>query len=129
MKYLMMTMLAAALPLCLAVPMGMAQARTADISGTWHFVLQTDGGERVSEPTFQQNGDKVTGKWGTADVKGTFSDGKLNLEFPYNSDEAGAGKLKINGQLDGDVLTGEWGFQEYSGKFKATRSKQGPALP
>jgi len=104
--------------------MSVAQtAPTATVSGKWHFVLETDGGDRIVEPTFQQDGEKVTGKWDTADVKGTFSDGKLNLEFPYNSDEAGAGTLKITAQFAEDVLTGDWAFQDYSGKFKATRAK------
>lgn len=123
MKYLIATILAAALCFFLMIPIGLAQSSTANVSGTWHFVFQTDGGDRPFDPTFHQEGDKVTGKWGAADVKGTFSDGKLALEFPYNSEEAGPGTLKITGQLDADTLTGDWGFQEYSGKFKATRSK------
>ena len=98
-----------------------AQGASPTVTGKWHFVLQTDDGERVFDPTFHQDGDKVTGKWGTADVKGTFSEGTLNLEFPYTSDEVGPGTLKINAQLDADVLAGDWSFQDYSGKFRATR--------
>jgi hypothetical protein len=98
---------------------GLAQNQT--VSGKWHFVLQTEGGERTANPDFQLDGDQVTGKWDNADVKGTFKDGKLDLAFPYNSDEAGPGALKIRGELKGDTLTGTWEFQEYSGSFKATR--------
>jgi hypothetical protein len=64
----------------------------------------------------------VTGKWDKSDVKGTFTDGKLNLEFPINSEEAGPGTLKIKGDLANDALTGTWEFQEYNGTFKATRA-------
>jgi hypothetical protein len=102
------------------VPQSSAQSPT--VSGKWHFVLQTEGGERTADPVFQLNGDQVTGKWGDADVKGTFTGGKLDLAFPYTSDEAGPGTLKIKGELNGDTLTGSWAFQEYTGSFKATRS-------
>ena len=99
-----------------------SNAQTATVAGKWHFVLQTEGGDRTADPVFQQNGDKVTGKWGDADVKGAFTGGKLDLAFPYNSDEAGQGILKIKGEFNGDTLTGTWEFQEYTGSFKATRS-------
>lgn len=94
------------------------------VAGKWHFVLSTEGGDREFDPIFKQDGDKITGKWGEGDVKGTFADGKLNLEFPVTSDEAGPGTLKIKGQLADETLTGDWGFNEYSGSFKATRTKE-----
>jgi hypothetical protein len=72
---------------------------------------------------FQVDGDQVSGKFGKTDVKGTFTDGKLNLEFPLNSDEAGPGTMKIKGELAGDTLTGNWSFQEHDGTFKASRVK------
>lgn len=93
----------------------------ANISGKWQFVLQTEGGERVVEAAFQQNGKQVTGKWRDADVQGTFSEGKLDLAFPMTSEEAGNGTLKLKGELANDTLTGTWEFQTYSGTFKATR--------
>lgn len=100
-----------------------AAQTSGDIAGKWHFVLQTPDGERTYDPTFTQDGDKVGGKWDKADVKGTLSDGKLNLEFPVNSDEAGEGTLKITGQFEKDQITGDWSFQTYDGRFKATRVK------
>jgi hypothetical protein len=93
----------------------------ASVSGKWHCILQTQDGERVIEPTFQQDGEKVTGKWRDGDVKGTFSNGKLDVEFPVTSEEAGPGILKLKGEFSGDALTGEWTFQEYKGGFRATR--------
>jgi hypothetical protein len=101
-----------------------AQA-TATVAGKWHFVLDTPGGDRELDAEFKQDGDQVSGKWaGTDGVKGTFSDGKLNLEFPFNSDEGGAGTMKIKGTLTGDAISGDWGFSDYSGAFKATRVKE-----
>ncbi|MBV9302965.1 MAG: hypothetical protein JOY62_16050 [Acidobacteriaceae bacterium] len=92
-----------------------------DISGKWHFVLQTEGGERDRDANFQQDGKKVSGKWADADVQGTFDNGKLDLEFPIKSEEAGEGTLKLKGELTEDSLNGTWEFQVYSGTFKATR--------
>ena len=119
MKYIM----AAAAMACLALLSPVSAASKLDVSGKWHFVLQTEGGEREREATFQQDGQKVTGKWDNADVQGTLEDGKLDLEFPITTEEAGKGTLKIKGQLAADSLTGTWEFQEYNGTFKATRAQ------
>ncbi len=102
-----------------------AAAPANDISGKWHFVYQTDGGDRDSDANFKIDGDQVTGKWnGTADVKGTFKDGALDLAFPYNSDEAGmTATLKMRGKLQDGKLAGNWEFADYSGTFVATRPK------
>jgi hypothetical protein len=79
----------------------------ANVSGKWHFVLQTEDGDRVLEPIFQQDGDKVTGKWRDGNVKGTFSGCKLDIEFPVNSEEVGPGNLKLKGALAGKALSGD----------------------
>jgi hypothetical protein len=91
------------------------------IAGKWHFVLNTDGGDRELEADFQLDGKNVTGKFGKDDAKGTYEEGKLNLEFTLNSEEAGTGTMKIVGALANDALTGTWEFQTYSGSYKATR--------
>ena len=92
-----------------------------NISGKWHFVLQTEDGERIIEPTFQQDGEKITGKWRDGDVKGTFSNGKLDVDVPVYSEEVGPGILKLKGGLAGESISGEWMFLEYKGTFRATR--------
>jgi len=74
-----------------------------NISGKWHFVLQTEDGERIIAPTFQQDGEKITGKWRDGDVKGTFSNGKLDVDVPVNSEEVGPGILKLKGRAGGRV--------------------------
>ena len=100
-----------------------------NVSGKWHFVLQTEDGERIIEPTFQQDGDKVTGKWRDSDVKGTFSNGRLDIEFPVNSEEVGPGTMKLKGALAGESLSGDWTFLEYKGTFRATRVRGDEAAP
>ena len=100
-----------------------ASAASTDLAGKWTFVFDTEGGDRTFQADFVVNGETVTGKWDKkADVKGTYKDGKLELEFPSNSDEVGEGTLKISGVMK-DGLTGNWSFQTYEGKFKATRDK------
>jgi hypothetical protein len=94
----------------------------ANITGKWHFVFDTPGGNREFDATFQLNGHDVTGKWGNDDVQGTFADGKLNLSFTFHSDEVGPGTMKVTGELGGDSLSGNWSFQTYEGTFKASRT-------
>ncbi len=104
-------------------------AKPMDISGAWHFVLDTPGGDRPSDADFKVDADgKVSGKYGKADVAGTFTNGKLELAFPIDTDEAGSGTLKISGTSDGTAITGDWSFTEYNGTFKATRP-DAPAKP
>jgi len=111
--------------LCLALAFALLAAPTTTIDGKWTFVLNTEGGDRTAAADFKLDGQKVTGKWGdaNADVAGTFADGKLDLAFPYNSDEAGQGTLKLKGELAGETITGTWEFQDYNGTFKATRAQ------
>ena len=106
-----------------ALVFGMRSARAADpdVSGGWHFVLDTPGGDRELDATFKIDGQQVSGKWVEADVKGTYVDGKLVLEFPFTSPEAGEGVMKITGHMEGETLTGDWAFTEYSRTFKASR--------
>jgi hypothetical protein len=114
----------------LLVPFGAAKTAqtTPTVAGKWHFVLSTEGGDRIIETVFQQDGDQVTGKWGKDDVKGTFTDGKLNLEFSINPEEASPGTLKIKGALADDALSGDWSFDNYAGAFKATRVKESKSI-
>ena len=106
----------------ISLPSGSAQS-PGGIAGKWHFVLQTQDGDRTYDATFTEDGDRVGGKWDKYEVKGTFIGGKLNLEFPAASDEVGEGVLKITGQLAKGELTGTWSFQTYDGKFTAARAK------
>ena len=103
-------------------PQSAAPAAVGDISGKWHFVYQTDAGEREKSADFKLDGDQVTGKYGGADVKGTFKDGDIDLAFPYDSEEAGMqATLKMKGKLKEGKLVGNWQFADYDGTFVATR--------
>jgi hypothetical protein len=92
-----------------------------DISGKWHFVLDTEDGNRDVEAQFKLTGDQVTGTWQKADVKGTFRGADLDLAFPLTSEEAGmTATLKLKGKLSDGKLKGTWAYAEYSGDFTAT---------
>ena len=101
-------------------------AASTTIVGKWHFVLETPGGDREADAELSVDQDgKVTGKFGSSDVAGTYKDGKLDLDFPFTSDELGqTAELKFAGKLDdASELTGTWEYVSYSGTFKAMRPK------
>jgi hypothetical protein len=115
--------IAAAL-LCLGMGRTVLHAQDAGINGKWHFVLETQGGDREVDADFTVDNDgNVTGKWGNADVAGTYKEGKVSLNFQFTSDEVGiTSAMKIDGKLDDTAaLAGDWAFSEYNGTFKATR--------
>ena len=100
---------------------GAVGSRTTDISGKWHFVLDTEDGNRDVEAQLKLTGDQVTGIWQKADVKGTFRGTDLDLAFPLTSEEAGmTATLKLKGTLTDGKLKGRWAYAEYSGDFTAT---------
>ena len=95
---------------------------TPSVSGNWHFVFNTEDGDREEMLPFQQDGSKVTGRWRDADIQGTFTGGQLDLSFPMTSQEVGMeGVVKIKGKLEGGTLKGTWEFASYNGTFTATR--------
>ena len=120
----------AAAMVCLVMGRPIAHAQDAGISGKWHFVLETPGGDREVDADLAVDSDgNVTGKWGSADVAGTYKDGKLVLDFQFTSEEVGAtAPMKIDGKLDDTAaLAGDWAFSEYNGTYKAMRP--GAAAP
>jgi hypothetical protein len=107
----------------LVLPLAVGVRAADDVSGTWAFVLNTDGGDRNVTAKFKVDGKTVTGTWDEkTEVKGTFADGVLDLSFPLDSPEAGSGTLAIKAKLANNELTGNWSFQQYSGTLKATRA-------
>jgi len=120
--------IAAAL-VCLMTARATAHAQDAGLNGKWHFVLDTEGGDREMDAVFSVDADgKVTGKFDKTAVAGTFKDGHMDLAFEMTSEEAGeTATFKLVGKLDDTAaLTGTWEFSSYSGAFKATHPK--PAI-
>lgn len=112
-------------------------SRTAEpdtVTGKWHFVLDTQGGDREFDSILDQKDDKVTGKWAVSasnagdPVAGTFTDKQLTIAGNIHTEDAGDGALNVKGKLaDDGTLSGDWTFGDYSGTFKATRVKDDPA--
>ncbi|MBM3763356.1 MAG: hypothetical protein FJW36_24350 [Acidobacteria bacterium] len=103
----------------LTMGMAVSLAGAADtIAGTWDMTMETPGGERKASPTFTQDGAKVGGKWDASDVKGTFEGGKLELDFPLASGEAGySAAFKVSAKLEEGVLKGTWSWATYGGSL------------
>ena len=120
MTYRRTTVLGAAALACMVL---LAASLTAaeDVSGSWRFVFQTDGGERELDASLKVDGAQVTGKLVDAEVKGTYKDGAIALAFPFNSPEVGPGTMSIKGSLASGALSGAWEFAGYSGTFIAKR--------
>ncbi len=108
--------------LCFAVLPLAAQAPANDVSGAWHFVLVAGDGNHDVDAEFKVDNGKVTGKWGNADVKGTFQDGQLDLSFPFEYAEGGmTGTMHLTAKLSDGKLAGSWQYAGYDGAFTATR--------
>lgn len=96
-------------------------AFAAGIDGNWLFTLDTEGGVREVPATLKLEGNKVAGKWGEFDIKGTFSEGTLDLDFPIYVESIGIeGSLIIKGKLKDGKLAGSWAFDQYAGTFEAS---------
>jgi len=96
------------------------------INGKWHFVFDTQGGDREFNAEFSVDADgNVTGIWEKAPVAGTFKDGHLLMVFDTTSEEANeTAPLHLDGKLDdSNTITGTWQFSSYDGTFKAAHPK------
>ena len=117
---------AAAAQAATQTPAQESPAKATGVDGKWHFVLDTEGGDRPVECEFtvDANG-KVTGTFGKAAVAGTYFNKKLDLAFDFVSDEANeTAQMVIKGVLDDTgKLTGNWQFSSYDGPFAATRTE------
>jgi hypothetical protein len=119
-------LLIAATVVCLVMARPVAHAEDTGITGKWHFVLDTPGGDREMDAEFSVDTDgKVTGKFDKSTVAGTFKDGQMDLSFEMTSEESGeTAALKLVGKLDGTgTLIGTWEFSSYNGTFKAAHPK------
>jgi hypothetical protein len=106
-----------------AAPATPPASRDQRINGRWHFVFDTQGGDRPFEAEFAVDPDgKVTGTWNGKPASGTYHDGQLHLDFEFFSEDANeTAQLKLDGKLDDSgAITGNWIFSSYDGTFKAT---------
>jgi hypothetical protein len=133
-KKLLFAVLAVALAVTTLSTPGSALVQTPDsqakqdnrINGKWHFVFDTQGGDREFEAEFSVDADgKVTGTWDNKPATGTYKDGHLKMAFDTFSQEANeTAQLQLDGQIDDSTtLTGNWAFSSYDGTFKATHPK------
>jgi hypothetical protein len=120
----------AAVTICLIT--GLLTAKAQDkaaangISGKWHFVLDTPGGDRDVDAQFTVDAEgKVAGTFGQTSAAGTYKDGQINLDFEMTAEETGeTAHMKLIGKLDdAPSITGTWQFSSYDGTFKALRPK------
>ena len=102
----------------------MTVAASDPITGKWTFVFDTQSGTREQAAVLKLDGEKVSGRFADkADVKGTFKDNKIDLAFPFESEEANmTDTLRITGKLEKDKLSGEWTFSQYSSTYEARRN-------
>ena len=134
MKKLLLAVLAIALTAIVLPTPGSFVAHAQDtpaspdkrIDGKWHFVFDTQGGDREFEAEFSVDADgKVTGTWNNKPATGTYKDGHLLMAFDTYSEEANeTAQLQLDGKIDdSSTLTGNWAFSSYDGTFKATHPK------
>src|ERR1700722_7219389 len=83
-----MVCLAAASMRATAQDKAQTAAPGSNVSGKWHFILDTPGGDRDIDAEFTVDADgKVSGSWGKSSALGTYKNGSLNLDFSFYSDE------------------------------------------
>lgn len=102
---------------CLASP---TPLQAADLTGKWDFVWDTEGGERRGIWVIAQDGETVTAESEGQTLRGTFSDGRLQVEGKFYSAEAGySSTLKVEGRLEDGVLKGSGSWDQYGMTFTA----------
>jgi hypothetical protein len=119
-------LVAVAAIVCLMTGALFVKAQNSGISGKWHFVLDTPGGDRDVDAEFTVDAEgKVTGTFGKTAAAGIFKDGNLDMTFDMTAEETGeTAQMKLVGKLDApSTLTGKWQFSSYDGSFKAARPK------
>ena len=111
--------------LLLLVPLALA---AADVSGKWVMQVELSAGSGSPTFTFQQNGEKLTGKYsgtlGEADVTGTVKGDDVQFQFTVKSD-LGELTAKYTGKVTGDTMKGkaDYGPAVGDGTFEGKRQK------
>lgn len=101
-----------------------AGVRAADLTGTWNFTWETEGGVRESALEIKQAGDALTARMGEAELTGSIKETAFELSGKLYSAEAGATDvLKIDGRVEGERLTGKASWGAHPMTFTAVRAK------
>jgi hypothetical protein len=100
-------------------------AQSFDLTGEWVFDVQTDGGSGQPTLIFQQDGDKLTGKYkgqlGEADLTGTVSGKTLKFSFSGNAQGTAftvtyEGEIESNSAVKGTVDLAGMASGTFTGK-------------
>ena len=100
-------------------------AQTFDVTGEWVFDVQTDGGSGQPTLIFQQDGEKLTGKYkgqlGEADLTGTVSGKALKFSFSGNAQGTAftvtyEGEIESNSAIKGTVDLAGMASGTFTGK-------------
>ena len=101
--------------------------RAADVTGKWEFKVDLGGQGGSPTFTFQQKGEKLTGRYsgalGEADVTGTVKGDAIEFKFTVKGD-LGELTATYSGKVSGDTMSGKTDYgQVGAGTFTAKRAK------
>ena len=107
---------------CLVVTWPAAHAASTDISGTWRFTWDTEGGVRQSTMELKQSGETLTAKTDQQTLSGSIKDDAFQLSGNLYSAEAGSTDvMKVEGKVDGPRLIGKGSWGAHPMTFTAVR--------
>ncbi len=102
--------------------------QAADVTGKWGFTVDLGGQGGSPTFTFQQKGEKLTGRYqgqlGEADVAGTVKGDAISFSFTVKGD-LGEITATYDGTVSGDTMKGKADYGSIaSGTFTAKRLKR-----
>ncbi len=100
-------------------------ARASSLDGNWNFVFNTEDGDKQASAVLTGDGEQVSGRFADrADVKGSFSGEKLDLDFHFVYHESQLeGEMKMTGKVEDGKMAGNWEYAGHAGTFQATRTQ------
>jgi acetamidase/formamidase len=75
----------------------------ADVSGNWIATISTQGEPQYARVSLKADGEKLSGTWGTSEIDGTLTDGRLDVKL---TDAQGNAVGSLTGTLSGATITG-----------------------
>lgn len=74
----------------------------ADVTGNWIASTGTEANAQYAHVALKEDGDRLTGTWGTSKIDGTLTGGKLDIKL---TDAQGNPAGSLTGAVSGDTLT------------------------